>query len=136
MDLSKDITDPTTDAPILPVITREFVRQLVAKNAEAQRLLLEQGGNPHQLALDQGDEIQAMMVGRCAEDLTKFSRLYVQESEAASLDASHKRIEVKSQTIMDQVNSAAISGNAWIWLKLIAFFVVAIILITIFKGRM
>lgn len=71
---------------VLPVITRESVRELIEKEAAHLRSAVAAGRNHYQVRLDQHDQIVAFMATLNPIDLERFSAFY--ETEAASARAS------------------------------------------------
>lgn len=71
---------------VLPVITRESVRELVEKEAAHLRSAVTAGRNHYQVRLDQHDQIVAFMATLNPIDLERFSAFY--ETEAASAKAA------------------------------------------------
>lgn len=68
---------------VLPVITRESVRELVEKEAAHLRGAVAAGRNHYQVRLDQHDQIVAFMATLNPVDLERFSSLYETEAAAA-----------------------------------------------------
>ena len=68
---------------VLPVITRESVRELVEKEAAHLRSAVAAGRNHYQVRLDQHDQIVAFMATLNPPDLERFSTLYETEAAAA-----------------------------------------------------
>ncbi|MFC5459658.1 hypothetical protein [Massilia niabensis] len=71
---------------VLPVITRESVRELVENEAAHLRSAVAAGRNHYQVRLDQHDQIVAFMATLNPVDLERFSAFY--ETEAASVRAA------------------------------------------------
>ena len=71
---------------VLPVITRESVRELVENEAAHLRSAVEAGRNHYQVRLDQHDQIVAFMATLNPVDLGRFSSFY--ETEAAAVRAA------------------------------------------------
>jgi hypothetical protein len=75
---------------VLPVITRESVRELVEKEAAHLRSAVAAGRNHYQVRLDQHDQIVAFMATLNPVDLERFSTLYETEAAAARAAAAQR----------------------------------------------
>lgn len=75
---------------VLPVITRETVRELVEKEAAHLRSAVAAGRNHYQVRLDQHDQIVAFMATLNPIDLERFSDLYEAEAAAARAAAAQR----------------------------------------------
>ena len=75
---------------VLPVITRESVRELVEKEAAHLRSAVAAGRNHYQVRLDQHDQIVAFMATLNPLDLERFSALYETEAAAARAAAAQR----------------------------------------------
>ena len=73
---------------VLPVITRESVRDLIEKEATYLRAAVAAGRNHYQIRLDQHDQIVAFMGTLNPVDLEHFSSLYETEAAAARAAAA------------------------------------------------
>ena len=75
---------------VLPVITRESVRELVEEEAAYLRSAVEAGRNHYQVRLDQHDQIVAFMATLNPVDLERFSSFYESEAAAVRAAAAHR----------------------------------------------
>jgi hypothetical protein len=75
---------------VLPVITRESVRELVENEAAHLRNAVAAGRNHYQVRLDQHDQIVAFMATLNPIDLERFSSLYETEAAAARATAAQR----------------------------------------------
>ena len=75
---------------VLPVITRESVRELVEKEAAHLRSAVTAGRNHYQVRLDQHDQIVAFMATLNPLDLERFSSLYETEAAASRTAAAQR----------------------------------------------
>ena len=75
---------------VLPVITRESVRELVENEAAHLRSAVEAGRNHYQVRLDQHDQIVAFMATLNPVDLERFSSFYETEAAAARAAAAQR----------------------------------------------
>jgi hypothetical protein len=75
---------------VLPVITRESVRELVEKEAAYLRSAVAAGRNHYQVRLDQHDQIVAFMATLNPVDLERFSSFYEAEAAAARAAAAQR----------------------------------------------
>ena len=73
---------------VLPVITRESVRDLIEKEAAHLRSAVAAGRNHYQVRLDQHDQSVAFMATLNPPDLECFSTLYETEAAAARAAAA------------------------------------------------
>lgn len=75
---------------VLPVITRDSVRELVENEAAHLRRAVEAGRNHYQVRLDQHDQIVAFMATLNPVDLERFSSFYEAEAAAARAAAAQR----------------------------------------------
>ena len=75
---------------VLPVITRESVRELVETEAAHLRSAVAAGRNHYQVRLDQHDQIVAFMATLNPIDLERFSSFYETEAAAARAAAAQR----------------------------------------------
>ena len=75
---------------VLPVITRESVRELVENEAAHLSKAVAAGRNHYQVRLDQHDQIVAFMATLNPVDLERFSNLYETEAAAARAAAAQR----------------------------------------------
>lgn len=75
---------------VLPVITRESVRELVENETAHLRNAVAAGRNHYQVRLDQHDQIVAFMATLNPVDLERFSTFYETEAAAARAAAAQR----------------------------------------------
>jgi len=116
------------------VVERAYVRTLVEKNAKALLDAALAGENPHQLALDQADEVEKFMSKLSPDSLSKFLTLYHQELDASTQSVLDKNKESSIAAINQQTKAAVQANNVSTWIGLVVFFIVLITFIRMLKA--
>lgn len=106
---------------------RKDVRALVEKNNEELRQFQSEGGDIHQLSLDQMDRAKVLAGGMSEDDAIRFWELYTEETNAMASEIEQRTRVLLQKAHVQESHAAAIGG----------FFVlvVGIIVMAIFFAR-
>lgn len=89
-------------------LSRSKVRAFVQKNHEELKEISLRGGNPHQRALDQQDDLEVMISSWPDESREKFMAMYIEELNAVTAQTEHETQELLRQADQQVADSAAV----------------------------
>lgn len=104
-------------------LSRQAIRELAAKNSAALDDCAKAGGNPHQLALDQQDQLDDMADGWGEDEKLEFLNMYVQELNAISSQKEFETQALISKTEQENNNYQIVGGIILAVFVILAFFI-------------
>jgi DNA-directed RNA polymerase specialized sigma24 family protein len=99
--------------------TRQEIRQFVEGESAELRKFAEQGGNPHQMSLDQKDRLEANLAHLTDEEREKFYAIYIEEMNANTAQVMADTQKMNQQAFEIEMNRAQGQQSGYLWATVI-----------------